>query len=309
MSRICTLIFIFLLYCTPANASELIPLRLAVLPVADTLPLHVAKDEGIFAGHGLDVTLIPFQSALEQSSALRGATLDGQFTDIVRVLLQNDTGIPQTIIATTSRTMPSARFFGFAVAGDSDIRTLADLNHTQVAVGTATIVDFMRDCFINDAKLPETALVTTNIHQMPIRMQMLATGQIASAILPEPLLSLAEKRGARILWDDSNLDEVLAVIAVRPEWLGEGEQRAEAFRAAFAEAVKRINAAPEKYQQLMLKKRLLPRGAEDIYRLPPLDVRQIPYGLPTAENLKSYINWMQKEKLLKTTPDCAALVR
>jgi len=302
-------LFCVLLCFSCASAEEPVKLRLGVLPVADTLILHVAVDEGLFAAHGLKVSLVPFQSALEQSSALRAGSLDGQFTDIVRVLLQNDTGVPQIIIATTSRTTPAARFFGFAVSGASGIRALSDLKQTLVAVSTATIVDFMRDRFIKDAKLPHDALVTSNIPQMPIRMQMLAAGKIASAVLPEPLLSLAEKRGARVLWDDRSLDEVLAVIAVSPAWAGEGNGRVNAFRAALAEAVKRVNANPEKYQRMLRDKKLLPRGAEDCYRIPEMDTRQIPCALPTQKHLESYAEWMRREGLLKNEPDLSSLTR
>lgn len=46
----------------PAHSAQL---KLGVLPAADTIVLHVAADEGLFAKQGLEVELVPFQSALE----------------------------------------------------------------------------------------------------------------------------------------------------------------------------------------------------------------------------------------------------
>ena len=38
--------------------------RIGVLPVLDALPLQVATQDGLFREQGLDVELVPFQSAL-----------------------------------------------------------------------------------------------------------------------------------------------------------------------------------------------------------------------------------------------------
>ncbi len=80
------LLLALLLIALPASAAGL---RLGVLPAADSLVLNVAHDEGLFEAEGLDVDLIPFQSALELGAAMRAGELDGHFGDIINVLMQN----------------------------------------------------------------------------------------------------------------------------------------------------------------------------------------------------------------------------
>lgn len=52
------------------TGEEKIAMKVAAMPDEATLPYYVAEREGIFAEHGLDVEVVPFQSALERDSAL-----------------------------------------------------------------------------------------------------------------------------------------------------------------------------------------------------------------------------------------------
>lgn len=87
--------------------------------------------------------LIPFQSALELGAAMRAGALDGHFGDIINVLMQNESGSPQAIIATTSHSSPDNRCFGLVVSPKSKAQTLADLKGKDIAVSSATIIDFL----------------------------------------------------------------------------------------------------------------------------------------------------------------------
>ena len=57
-------------------------IRMGVLQIADSFPLYVAAQEGLFEKHGLDVEIIEFQSASDQSVAYEAGELDGMMTDI-----------------------------------------------------------------------------------------------------------------------------------------------------------------------------------------------------------------------------------
>ena len=53
------------------------------------------------------------QSDLEaEIAAMRAGSLDGHFGDIINVLMQNENGAPQVIVATTSHSSPNARIRG-----------------------------------------------------------------------------------------------------------------------------------------------------------------------------------------------------
>lgn len=288
-----------LFYVHSAPAAD--ALKIGSLPAADSLILHAAQKDGVFAAHGLDVEVVPFQSALELGAAMRAGSLDGHFGDIINVLMQNENGAPQIIVATTSHSSPKARFFGLAVSPKSSAESLADLKGKTCSIGRATIVDFVLDSLLAQEGAAGS-LEKRDIRQIPVRLQMLLSGQIESALLPEPLLSLVEGQGARVLLDDRKLDLPLAVIALRkPDNADDPAfaDRIQRFRAALEEEAERINAAPDAYKAMMQQLGLLAPKAAEHYAMLRFEEPFTPLGLPSEEALRRYAEWMQQNRLLK----------
>lgn len=73
------LVLLSLLVLAAVQPAHSAPLKLGVLPAADTIVLHVAADEGLFAKQGLEVELVPFQSALELGAAMRAGAAERAF--------------------------------------------------------------------------------------------------------------------------------------------------------------------------------------------------------------------------------------
>lgn len=123
------------------------PLRIGVLPAADAIVIHAAADEKLFNARGLDVEVIPFKSALELGAAMRAGRLDGHFGDLMNVFTQNERGVPQAVILTTTHTSRAQRAFGLVVApaAAEKIRSLKDLDGTETAMSSATIIDYLLD--------------------------------------------------------------------------------------------------------------------------------------------------------------------
>ena len=263
--------------------------------------LPAAQKDGVFAAHGLDVEVVPFQSALELGAAMRAGSLDGHFGDIINVLMQNENGAPQIIVATTSHSSPKARFFGLAVSPKSSAESPADLKGKTCSIGRATIVDFVLDSLLAQEGAAGS-LEKRDIRQIPVRLQMLLSGQIESALLPEPLLSLVEGQGARVLLDDRKLDMPLAVIALRKPGNADDPafaDRIQRFRAALKEEAERINAAPDAYKAMMQQLGLLAPKAAEHYAMLRFEEPFTPLGLPSEEDLQRYAEWMQQNRLLK----------
>lgn len=300
MTRLITSLslLVTVIFSSPAHASE--TLKIGALPAADSLILYAAKEDGVFSAHGLDVEVVPFQSALELGAALRAGSLNGLFGDIVNILMQNENGVPLMVISTTSHSSPEARFFGLAVSPRSKVQTLEELKGKPCAIGRATIVELVLDELLAKEGAAGS-LEKRDIRQIPVRLQMLLAGQMESALLPEPLLSLVEGQGARVLLDDRKLDMPLAVIALRKPDNGVDASftdRVKRFRAALAEEAARINADPEKYKAMMMKFRLLSPQAAPHYTMLRF-VSGTPLTLPTEEDLQHRAVWMKAGRLLK----------
>jgi len=275
-------------------------LKIGVLPASDSLALHIAKDEGLFTEHGLDVELIPFQSALEQSAALRAGAIQGWFTDPIIMLSMHESGIPQYIIATMGYSGPRSRFFGIAVPSNSTVSSLEELKEAKVAISKNTIIEYTLDCILENREFPREHVERIDVRQISVRLQLLLAGKIDAALLPEPLLSLVEAKGAKVIADNTPLSMPLAITAVRREALS--PEQVQSFQMALAEAMRRVNADPDAYKKIMTAKRLLPRDAEPRYRMLNYPPSHTPLPLPTEKEMEHVADWMVKEKLLREMP-------
>ena len=286
-------------------------LRIGVLPAADSIVLHVAADEALFKSKGLDVEIVPFKSALELGAAMRAGRLDGHFGDLMNVFTQNERGVPQAVILTTTHTHQDQRAFGLVVSPKAakEIKSLADLKGTETAMSSATIIDYLLDRMTAVEKLPEGALKNLEVKQIPIRLQMLQTGKVATAMLPEPLVSVVEARGGRVIWDDRAINEALAVVALRQEKLK--PETVMGFREAVAEAAKLIESEPDRFRAVMVKKGLLPVPVAKDYKMVRFSMFGTKDGLPplpTASDVTRVGDWMVKKGMIKSVPAYESVV-
>lgn len=297
-----------------SSATAAQEIRIAALPAADAVVLYAAADEKLFEAQGLDVKVIPFKSALEVGAAMRANRLDGHFADLMNVFTQNATGIAQSVILTTTHTNPEQRAFGLCVspAFAEKLPTLDALKAAkgvETAMSSSTIIDYLADRMKATAAIPEGALKNVEVKPIPIRLQMLLTGKAATALLPEPLVSVVESKGGKVIWDDRSLNEPLAVVSLKKALLD--EKTVSGFRKAVAEAAKRIEADPEKYRAYMVKKGLLPAAAAPSYQMVRFSIYSSPDGLPplpTAEDVERVGNWMVQKGMIKSAPAFADVV-
>lgn len=289
-----------------ATASAADPIRIGLLPAADSIVITIASEEGIFKDKGLEVEPVPFRSALEIGSAMRAGALDGHFGDLMSVLSQNASGVKQAVILTTTRANIGQRCFGLAISPrlSGVIKTVSDLRSASTAMSSSTIIDYLLDRMKDQEKLAPGAIKNVEIRQIPVRMQMLMAGKVDAALLPEPLATAAERQGARIIWDDRKLDEPLAVVALKSRFLN--TRTVSAFKEAVSEAARRIEANPSKYRELMVKKRLLPKDGADGYPVVRFSLFPTDDGLPplpTEDEVRRVGKWMASKGMLKSVPD------
>ena len=62
MRRCFTALAIFFVFMLSAGAVRAETLKIGSLPAADSVILHVAADEGLFAARGLEVEIVPFRA-------------------------------------------------------------------------------------------------------------------------------------------------------------------------------------------------------------------------------------------------------
>ncbi len=259
------LLIVFLSGLTALGSEQV---RVGILPVVDTLPLIVAEEEGLFKEEGLDLELVSFQSAMERDVALQAGRLEGCFGDLLNTLLLAGAGADLRIVTTAFHTNEDHRMFGVVGAPESAIANPEDLRGKKVAVSRATVIEYLLDRLLKSAGLAEDYVVKEEIKKIPVRLQVLLANRVPAALLPEPLLTLAEQHGGNVVLDDRRLDTTLTVVALRNEFLGGEQGRGRAFVRAYARAVSRINRNPESYRALLVERTRFPEQVGEVYRVP-----------------------------------------
>jgi NitT/TauT family transport system substrate-binding protein len=264
------------------------PLRMGILPVIDTLPLQVGVAEGYFKAENLNVKLVSFSSAMERNTAMQSGQLDGFFGDIPATLLMIRNNIPVRFLTISYATDRKQRMFGLMLS--PELPMVREKGKITVAISKASIIEYLLDILKQAPETDMMQLEPVEIKRMPLRVQMLLTGKIDAALLPEPMASLAQSRGARPVVTDQALDIPLTVLNLH----GAKGHLSEPFVRAYTRSVDAINRAPEKYRALMIKTCRIPKDLVDnfpMYQYP--DPR-----IPTQTEVQQVQDWMIKKGLL-----------
>ncbi len=303
LSRLSFLIII-LIMAVPAVSSSGEKLGFGILPVVDVLPLLVGQERGLFEKQGIDLELISFQSALERDAALQAGRLDGYFGDILNTVLLVQNGEQLKIITTAFHTQPQSRMFGIAVAPGSGITNPAGIKGKDVAISSATVIEYLLDLLLGTQNMTPRDVTKQEIKKIPIRLQMLLSGQVTAALLPEPLLTLAETHGARVVMDDRKLNTALTVLAVNLKKRPDISALIPGFLKAYDAAVDLINENPSSFKELLITKTQFPMAVKDKYPVPVFPAR----ALPAEADVRAVQEWLLKNGLIKTRVPYADMV-
>lgn len=292
---ICFFLSISVFFTAPSLCAAADVVRVGTLSVVDTLPLIVGQEEGLFADKNIDLRITPFQSAIERDAAFQAGKLDGYFGDLLNTLLLIGSGQDIGIVTTAFHTTSNDRMFGIAVAPESGINDINGLNGKKVAISRATIIEFLLDDMLESQNLKTDFVIKEEIKKMPIRLQMLLSNQVDAAVLPEPLLTLAESKGARVVFDDRRLDTTLTVIALSRNVFAGNDNLRTRFLSAYGEAVKRINENPEAYKDVLVNKTRFPKQLKDNYSIPAFP----PADLPSEKDINKAQDWLERGGMSK----------
>jgi NitT/TauT family transport system substrate-binding protein len=267
-------------------------LKIGLLPVADTVLLIAADRRGYFAEEGLAVELVSFQSALEKDAAAMAGALDGHFCEIISAIVQQAAGRDFKVAAATSATSPDTRMFGLVTSPGSSKLGLEGLKGRKLLIARQTITDFLADVFFKTKGLGIDYMERQDVRKIPVRMQILAGDRADAALVPEPMLSIAEAAGGMTVMDDREIAPMpLAVVALSghlsPEVFA-------GFRKAIARSVAWVNSDPAGAKALMLERGLIPERLAESYRLPEFNPERLPDGLPDKALYDEYVSYLRR---------------
>jgi len=277
-----------LLFALVAGASAQTTLRFGVLPDASSLPFQVAEAEGLFAAQGLKVELTLFQSAVERDAAFQAGQIDGTIGDILAAALAVDHGFGVKITSVCDGR------FGLVVAPGSQARTPKDLAGQPIGVSLHTIIHYFVDTTLTQAGVPASQVRYLAVPKLPVRLEMLAGGQLAAAAMPEPLLSVAQARGGQVIATSEGNPSAASVVLFSDAYLGAHRATLQAFYAAVDQASARINAKADAYRDFLVQKVRFPAAIRDSYRFDTYT----PAHLPEAAAVTRVLGWLKDQALI-----------
>jgi len=301
-TKMLAIIIIILLIFTGCNQQKPVDkmdkvLKVGVLQIDDSLPFFVAEAENLFEKNNVKVELISFGSARDKDVALETGEIDGVMTDIVVAALLKKGGTDVKITAFALGATPEEGRFALLASPQSAITKPQDLKGVPIAIANNTIIHYLAKKMPLEAGLNKEDIQTQSIPDLKLRLEALVSGKdVKAAILPDPLATLAEKMGAKVILDDTKLNKNLSqsVLIFRQEVIKNYPDNVKALLKAFEQAGQAITKNPDKYYELRMDKTRVPEPLRGSYPAPTYS----PLAVPDAQMIKSILDWMVEEGLL-----------
>ncbi len=294
---VAVIVILLLSSCTKAPTLTK-PLKVAVLPVLDSLPLYVALENGYFEDAGLEVELIPVGSAPERDQLMQSGQIDGMLNEVVTTLYYNREGAKIKIVRFARVATAEYPVFRILAAKDSGIANVTDLKGVPIGVSEGTIIEYMADRVLANAGLSADEIQKIAVPKIADRTALLASGELKAAVMPDPLASLLMQKGAIMVIDDTTLPEVSnSVYSFNMDTITNNPGEVTAFLAAVERAVLEINKNKDSYTNLMVELNLVPAAIIGTYPIPDFPTASVPSEAQFADALA----WASAKNLV--TPD------
>jgi len=280
---------------TEAPMAEPVTLRIAVLPIIDTLPMYVAQQEGLFAKHGGTVEFVPVASAPERDQLLAAGQADGAVNETLAVMNFNKEAVQMQAVRYALVPAEGHGHFFILASGKSGITTPDGLKGVEIGVSQGTVIEYVTDRLLEAAGLAADEIKTIAVPKIPDRMSLLASGELSAGVLPDPLASLAVQQGAVNVLDDSAHPEYgFSVISFRKAVIDANPEAIKGFLAAIEEATALLNADPTKYNNLLSEQKLVPEPLIGKFQVPPFPTA----GVPTEAEWADALAWAMGKGML-----------
>ena len=293
------------LFISPATA-EPVKIVIGTSPIADVMPAFVAKEKGIFAKHGLDVTitLIPLNptipAALHSKSIQIGAPNAAVFIQAV------DSGLDLQIVSGSTTTPNMGAGIAYLTREDVPFDGARSLEGKKIIIpGLSSSVDVLFRKWLADKGVDERRV---NFVEIPSAQSSdaLKGKTVDGAVAVEPFLTRIQQSGtgkiaARFM--DGLADEKLGIsfIATR-EWVAQNPEAAKNFAEAIAEAMNWANANQQEARNLMQPYLSLPPAVLDAIPFPHMRNKVAP------EAVAWWIDVMKSQGRLRTTLSPATMI-
>jgi NitT/TauT family transport system substrate-binding protein len=269
--------------------------KLALLPIIDALPVLVAQQEGLFEANNVNVEIISVASAAERDQVISSGQADGMINEALSTMFYNKEAPQVEIVRFARAASPESPLFSILASADSGITSTDGLKGVEVGISEGTIIEYLQDRLLEKEGFSEAEIKHIAVPKIPDRLNLLGTGQLNAAMLPEPAATAALGQGAVKVLDDSKHPELsLSTWAFRKEFIEQNPEAMRNFLKALEEAVAKINEDPAKYSQLLVDQKILAPALVGTFQVPTF----ITAGVPSETHWDDVLAWAKAKGLL-----------
>lgn len=273
-------------------------LKIGILPDADSLPLMIARDKALYRNEGVQVELVSFTNPQERDAAFMAGRIDGAISDLLAAAFFAAGGFDVRITSSTDGR------YGIVASRQSGIQSVAALRGRRIGLSTNTIIQYTVDSILAKEGLDRASYRAVAVPQMPVRMELLVSGALDAAGLPEPLLTAAVQKGAVLIAATDRMHIDAGVLLFSKAVLDRRLEDVRAFYRAYAAACELVMADPELWRPYLVENAGFPVEVRDAYEFVPYRKPQ----LPDKDQLLSVFEWLRARQLLQRDLDAAELL-
>jgi len=286
--------------CSPGgqekDAKSSPPIQFGTLPVIQALPLFVAAEKGYFKEAGLNVELVPFNSAMEKDVALSAGQISGYFGDMITPIVLTANGTLVKIVAAYFNIKNEQRMFAILASPKYPKKDLQSLASAGIACSSNTMLDYLMTRLLGNKGIAANKINLVEVKSIPIRLQMLMSEQVPAAVLPEPLVTLAEMKGAKVIIDDRGTGMTGTVLVFSDQFLAKNPDTVKTFIKVVQKANDFINQNPDKVRPIMNRECKMPEPLHQSFAIPNFPKLNV----PRAEEIMDVYTWLREKNVIKT---------
>lgn len=244
-------------------------LQVAVMPVLSCLPVYYAQRTGLADSVGLDIRLHHFQAQMDIDTAIIRNHIDIAPSDLIRALrLWTDTTQVRAFMAVDEPVSLTA-------LKGKRVSKVHQLKEKMVAIARLSITDYWCDQMVDSTEVSHADFYRPQVNDVRLRTEMLRTGLMDAAILPEPYASWMKNEGhIELKRTDENSPRLAA-------WVARGNPGIDSLKAlqlrkfqqVYDLAAKQIRsgARPDTLRSILLQDYNIPSQALDSISLPQIN--------------------------------------
>lgn len=264
-------------------------LSLAVLSDLDSMPLVIAEMKGFYEEEGVTVELQHFKSPVDRDTAFQAGEADGAISDLLAVGFALNGGFPVRVTSLTNGS------YKLILSPGSELESIEELKGKTVGLSKNTIIEYCTDRMTQAAGFSSELLEKAVIPQIPVRLEMLTSGKIDAATLPEPLASMAVAKGGVMLNSSDKLGVNPGIIMFSSTAIEEKREAVAAFYRAYNRGVEYMTShEQDEYMPELVETMGLPDTLAAGMELPEYQ----PATLPAQQEVEEVMSWMKERDLI-----------